>query len=407
MSDEIRQKGARARERSKVEPPADRMRALLLLVGAIVFLDTMFFVVLTPLLPRYTETLALGKGGAGLLQAAYPAGTLIAAIPSGIVAARLGVKRTVSVGLAMLSLASIAFSLAHTAWELDTARFVQGISSAFSWTGSLAWLVAAAPAGRRGRLIGTAMGVAIGGALFGPVLGGLASVVGTRPVFAAIAGLALALLVWASWTPSVAPGDPQPLSALRKALRAPSLLAAVWFVMLPGLMFGTLSVLGPLRLSQLGFGAVAIGAIWLISATLEAVLAPALGHLSDRIGRLRPLLLALAASTVLLLGLPWPGNPYLLGAVIAGCCVAFGSFWSPAMSLLADASERQRLDYGYAFALMNLAWAPGQVLGAAAGGALALATADAVPYAMLAAVCALTLAALWRARRPSLPARAS
>ncbi|MGZ4412647.1 MAG: hypothetical protein ACXVY8_10990, partial [Gaiellaceae bacterium] len=105
MSDEIRQKGARARERSKVEPPADRMRALLLLVGAIVFLDTMFFVVLTPLLPRYTETLALGKGGAGLLQAAYPAGTLIAAIPSGIVAARLGVKRTVSVGLAMLSLA--------------------------------------------------------------------------------------------------------------------------------------------------------------------------------------------------------------------------------------------------------------------------------------------------------------
>jgi hypothetical protein len=40
---------------------------------------------------------------------------------------------------------------------------------------------------------------------------------------------------------------------------------------------------------------------------------------------------------------------------------------------------------------MNLAWAGGQVVGGAAGGGLADLTADAVPYAILAVVCAATL----------------
>jgi len=165
------------------------VRRLLVLVGAIVFVDTMFFAALTPLLPRYAEELGLGKAGAGLLQAAYPLGTFVGAIPSGIVAARLGVRRTVVVGLATLTATSLAFGFATTEWQLDAARFVQGLSSSFSWTGALAWVAAAAPPARRGGLIGTAMGVAIGGALFGPVLGGVASAAGTRWTFTGVAAL--------------------------------------------------------------------------------------------------------------------------------------------------------------------------------------------------------------------------
>ena len=49
------------------------------------------------------------------------------------------------------------------------------------------------------------------------------------------------------------------------------------------------------------------------------------------------------------------------------------------MTLLTKLAEARGLDYGYAFALINLAWAPGQTLGAAGGGALAHATSNAVP----------------------------
>ncbi len=45
------------------------MRRLLLLVGAIVLVDTMFFAALTPLLPHYVHALHLSKAGAGVLSA--------------------------------------------------------------------------------------------------------------------------------------------------------------------------------------------------------------------------------------------------------------------------------------------------------------------------------------------------
>ena len=54
------------------------------------------------------------------------------------------------------------------------------------------------------------------------------------------------------------------------------------------------------------------------------------------------------------------------------------------MTLLTQLSEARGLDYGYTFALISLAWAPGQALGAAGGGALAHATSNTVPYLVLA-----------------------
>src|SRR4051812_26693074 len=151
------------------------MRRVLVLAAAVVFLDTIFFAALTPLLPHYARELDLSKAGAGILQAAYPAGTFLAAIPSGILVARAGVKTSVLLGLSGLAVTSVAFGLADTAWLLDTVRFLQGAASSCSWTGALAWLVAAAPADRRSQQLGFAMGAAIFGGLLGPVLGAVAS----------------------------------------------------------------------------------------------------------------------------------------------------------------------------------------------------------------------------------------
>src|SRR5205085_8024318 len=92
------------------------------------------------------------------------------------------------------------------------------------------------------------------------------------------------------------------------------------------------------------------------------------------------------------------GNRLLLAALVICAAAAFGTLFTPAMTMLTHLSEHRGLDYGYTFALVTLAWAPGQTLGAAGGAALAHGTSDAVPYLALAAVCALTLAGLWRSR---------
>jgi len=219
-----------------------------------VFVDTLFFAALTPLLPHYAHTLGLGKAGAGLLSAAYPLGALVGAIPSGIVAARVGVKPTVLVGLTIVAVTTAAFGLASEAWQLDLARFCQGLASSFSWTGSLAWLVASSPSARRGQLIGQAFAAAVAGALLGPVLGGIAAIAGTGWTFGAVAIASLGLAAWAVVTPAARPREPQPLRLLVEATRDRRVLLSIWFVVLPALLFGTLSVLGLLQLSALGFG---------------------------------------------------------------------------------------------------------------------------------------------------------
>jgi predicted MFS family arabinose efflux permease len=382
------------------------VRRLLLLVGAIVFVDTMFFAALTPLLPQYADELGLSKAGAGLLAASYALGALVGGIPGGMSAARFGVRPTVLVGLTGMAITTVTFGFADSIWLLDTARFLQGVASSFSWTASLAWLVAAAPAERRGETIGAVMGAAIVGALFGPVLGGIASVVGTGPAFASVAVLASVLGVAAWRTPAYAPEHPQPLSRLFGALRDRAIVASIWFVLVPALLFGTLNVLGPLRLDVLGLSALAIGATWLVAASFEAALSPLIGRFSDRRGRIAPLRVGLIGSAAATAALPWIDTGWMLAAAIVLAACAFGSFWTPSMSMLADRADAIGLDYAYGFALINLAWAPGAAAGSALGGAAARATSDAAVYLTLSALCVFTLVTLTpRLREPSAATR--
>ena len=375
------------------------MRSLLLLTSAVVFVDTLFFAALTPLLPHYAHTLDLGKTGAGVLAAAYPAGALVGAVPSGLVAARLGVKPTVLAGMTSVAVCIALFGVADEAWQLDTARFLQGLASSFSWTGALAWLVAGTAAERRGTVIGQAFASAVGGALLGPVLGGAASVLGVPWTFGAVAAASLGLVAWAATMPAEPPDVPQPVSMLVGAFADPQIRTGAWLVLLPALLFGTLSVLAPLRLSHLGYGSVAIGAVFLCAAAVEAINNVVVGRASDRHGPMQPLVLGCAGSAVVAALLPWPSQAIVLAALVVCAGLAFGMFFTPAMTLLADLSEVRGLDYGYTFALVSLAWAPGQTLGAAGGGALAHLTSDAIPYLTLSVVCALTLARLWPVRR--------
>ena len=156
------------------------MRRLVLLVSALVFVDTMLFAALTPLLGHFEHDLHLSSATAGLLVAAYAAGALVGGLPGGVAAAKMGPRRAVLTGLALMAAASLGFAFSNSLAALSVTRFLQGLGSAFTWAGAFSWLIAAAPRERRGTLIGTAMGAAVFGALFGPVVGALAAETGPR-----------------------------------------------------------------------------------------------------------------------------------------------------------------------------------------------------------------------------------
>jgi MFS family permease len=368
------------------------MRRLFLLVAAVVLVDTMFFAAVAPLLPHYSDELDLSKTAAGVLTAAYPAGTFAGSLPGGWLAARWGVKPTLLCGVALLGVTSLVFGFANHIVLLDAARFVQGVGGAFMWAAGMAWLVSATPVERRGQVIGSALAAAIVGVLFGPVLGGAATLVGPEVVFSAVALVAAGLGVWASRMPGVPPEPSPGLPALLGALRRRPVLAGFWLFTLPALFSGVVEVLVPLRLDDLGASGAAIGAIFLLTAAVEAVISPIAGGLSDRRGRLVPIRVGLAGAVVTAVLLPLPGTAVLLGVAVLFTFAALGTFWAPAMAMLSDASEEAGLDQALAFSISNLAWAAGHLLGSGAGGALADATADAVPYGLLSLACAATLA---------------
>ncbi|MCW3007702.1 MAG: transporter [Solirubrobacterales bacterium] len=375
------------------------MRRLVFLASAIVLVDTMFYAVVAPLLPHYVDELGLSHGGAGILAAAYPAGTLLGSLPAGLIAARFGPRRTVLVALALLCASSLAFGFARHAAVLDIARFVQGIAGACSWAGALSWLVGSAPAAQRGQMIGTALGAAVAGGLLGPVVGGIAELTSPQLVFSSVVVLCATLAVWALKTPPPPIQEAPGLAALWPALRRPDLLVAMWLVGLPAIAFGAVSVIGALRLDELGAGGAAVGATFLIAAGVEAAISPAIGRLSDRRGRLLPIRVGLLISTVLLCVFTLPNTVLPLAVSMVAITAALGLFWGPAMALVSDGGEAAGLHLGMGFALVNLAWAGGQMIGSAGGGALSGGVGDAGAPLAIAAISLVTLLGIMRRSR--------
>jgi MFS family permease len=375
---------------------------LLLFASAVVLVDTSFYAAITPLLPDLTSQFHLSKTGAGLLAAAYPAGTFVGGLPGGWLAAKAGVKPTVVLGLTLMTIASVGFAFGDSIGLLDVARFVQGLGGAASWAGAMAWLTAGAPRDRRGALIGSAMGAAIAGALLGPVVGVAADLLGHAAVFCAIGALGVGLAVWALEMPAARPNADASLRGLIASLSDGRIRGGLLLITLPGLLFGTVAVLGPLRMHDLGAGAAAIGATWLVAAAFEAIVSPLAGRYSDRHGRQAPLLGGLAAGMVTFALLPWPGTAWLLALLIVAGTPAVGLLWAPSMAMLSDGAEAVGLEQGLAFGLMNLTWATGQTLGDLGGARLGQAAGDTLPYLLLAAICAACLIALrGRAARPA------
>lgn len=373
------------------------MRRLLVLVSLIVFVDALLFGALIPLVPGYVDGFGLSKLDAGLLVGAFGGGALVGGLPGGLLAGRLGPRFGVVAGLLLLALASFAFALAGSPLALGLARFVQGLSSAVTWSGGLAWIAVEAPRERRGEMLGTVFGIAVLGAILGPMFGAIATLVSISSAFAIVgtAGLGLAAVAAAHPRPRA---EHNAAGALRRALADRGFLVGLWLNALPAFFFGVLDVLAPLALDAGGYGPIAIGAVFLTAGIAEVGVNPLLGRLSDRRGRLLPIQSALGVSVAVAALLAAARAPLLIAALAVAAAISFGGFYTPGMALVADRADLAGLAQGLSFGLMNSSWAAGALLGPSLGGGLAGWSGDATPYLLSAALCAATLVAI--VRRP-------
>jgi MFS family permease len=394
-------------------------RWIVVVVGGTLLVDSIFYTALTPLLPQFVHRLHMSAGAAGLLTACYAIGCLAGTIPSGLLAARVGPRATVLVGLTIVALSTAAFAFVDSPVLLDLARLLEGLGGSGAWSGGLAWVAGGTGSRRRGAVMGQVLAAATVGSLLGPAVGAAASAVGREIAFGAVALVAASMTLVCRRVQAVDGGAGGESRGLGAAVRNRSVLGTMWLIALPSLISGALSVLGSLRLHHLGAGPTAIGATFLVAAAIDAGVGPLSGHASDRYGRLAPVCVGLVATTVLLAGFGLPRAALPAAALIVGAAVGVEVLWAPAMAWLSEVLERRGDAAGLAGALINLAWSGGQIAGSAGGGRLAQATDQVAPMLVAAGLSLVTLLALvgrqalrrrpgagWRRRSPARRAQA-
>jgi predicted MFS family arabinose efflux permease len=352
------------------------------------FVVVAFAYALPPLLPELAHEFTLTELQVGVLVAVYQIGQVVAAVPLALIATRVGPKWSLTSSLLMLCATSAAFGLSRNYAELLASRFAQGAASVLCWSAGMAWIVETGTRDRRGRNISTVTGAGAAGALVGPIFGALASGVGRPAAFIGLALLVLPLIFVAAGSPGPAPTTQNPS---RTGSKHPSpwsskTLPALWIVALPSMSLGALSVIGPLRLHQAGWGSAGIAATYLAAALAGIIARPLVGRYSDRRGRLRPILCILICACPVTIAIPYVGQSTLEAGLVSTAVLLFGTLWGPSMALLSDEWDAVGVKQLLGFALMYLVTAPAGVIGSIGAGALDQAVGDTAVMAGLVAI---------------------
>ncbi len=219
---------------------------------------------------------------------------------AGRIGDRIGRRRLLLVGLALLIAASAAGSAAPSLPLLVVARAVQGAGAAIALSLAIAFVGETVPKQEMGRAMGLLGSTSALGTALGPSLGGvLVQAFGWRSIFLINLPLGLAAAVMAHrYLPSARPtmerasdlrGHVVALFAPLRDVRLRSSLIANLLV--SAVMMATL-VVGPFYLSHaLGLDAAAVGAVMSVGPIAAALMGAPAGRLADRFGA-RPMVLA-------------------------------------------------------------------------------------------------------------------
>jgi predicted MFS family arabinose efflux permease len=359
-------------------------RRLLALITALMFLELVFFAVLSPLLPGLKRDFSLSTSQAGLLVAAYAIGAVVFAIPAVMVAARVGVRTTALASLAAFAVTSVAFGVADSYAGLIASRFLQGMAGAACFTSAMVWLLDVAPAERRGALLGLAFGVSEAGAIAGPLVGGVAAAIGRAATFSAVAGVCGALAFATSRFRAPPPAGSDRFG-LRPLLASANVRTTALIIMIPAAILAGISVLAPLQQHRLGASVGEIAATFGIAAAVGILVRPIFGRWSDRRGPRGPVRFGLLASFPVVLVIPWIDSWLGVSLAVALALVLIGVLWAPLLVMLSNACVAAGVGQMMAVGVLNLSWPPGNALGAAGSGAIAQVAGQRWAYAVMAA----------------------
>jgi MFS family permease len=289
---------------------------------------------LTILLPLYVLELGATPAFAALIAGLRGVGVLLFDVPAGMLVARFGDKPVLLGGLGLILSGLVLLSLTTAPWALGLAALALGTGHAAWMLGRQSYLADICAPHELGRAIAAMAGLQRGGALIGPVAGGVLAGIAGYPVafiVGALGAIVAAVTVMA-FARDVAHADTRgdvgfggTLRVLREQRYV--LATAGSSALVLQLMRTTRQLLVPLFGEAVGLGVTTIGWIYSLSSVVDIALFYPSGVLADRWGRKWSAVPSMALYSLGLALLPLSTSFYslLAAAVLLGLANGIGT----------------------------------------------------------------------------------
>ncbi|HWV34617.1 MAG TPA: MFS transporter [Thermomicrobiales bacterium] len=253
--------------------------------------------VLIVTLPLYADDLGVGYTMISIITAAASMGTLIMDVPAGVVLHRIGLRRTMLIGCALVVIGTMGLTFPMHANFVVALRVVAGIGTALWSLSRHSFIAQAVPTWKRGQAIAMFGGINRVGLFGGPIIGGvIATAMGMHASFFA-AGL-LGIVGWIAASVFIPAEESESLPRrgasdnrwrlVRKALRENGLdIGAAGAAQLFGQVIrqGRQLIIPLIGAKHLGLNAAEIGTVMTVSAILDMSMFVPAGYVMDRFGR--------------------------------------------------------------------------------------------------------------------------
>ena len=299
--------------------------------SVILFLGTGIII---PVLPLYAESFGVSYGWVGAVASAQALGMLLSDLPCGLLLRRLGQKRSLVLGTAVMVLFCIAQSWASSVQEAFAYRLLAGFGVALFGVARHAYISENAAVANHGRAMALFGGLMRVDRLLGPLLGGyIALAAGLRVPFI-VAGLVslLALVCILLFVPSdsrasaqTTVGKPsrQPSISLWQVVRGQAAIlapAGIGHILVQMIRSGRDTVIPLYAANALGLDVAQVGLLVGIASAVEMVMFLPAGWIMDKRGRKYSFVPSFGIQALAMAAIPLTGS---FGGLLA-CATAIG-----------------------------------------------------------------------------------
>ena len=322
--------------------------------------------VIAPLLPIFAKSLGASGLWIGIIFSAYSFSRLIFLPLAGKLSDIYGRREILLLGLLLYSLISLLYVVSSDPLQLSAVRLLHGMSSAMIIPVAMAAAADISAIGKEGQTLGIFNRSLFLGLASGPIIGGfLFDFMGLKETFLAISLLGALTLAIAFLT---FPNVEVKTIKTRKRLVNRAILAPILFRFINSMGRGSILSFLPIYLAIIGFSPTIIGILISLNLFISALIQPASGKLSDKIGALYPVSLSALLSAAILFLIPRVSElSFLIGlSVLLGVSSALAI---PAIGALV-AVEGRKGGMGELMGTLSAAKSSGRIVGPLLSGAI-------------------------------------